>query len=153
MRSRNVFDVWDDLFDNFQNIFDRVGMGGDSALSRVAELVDSSFPPCNVKVDKDKNLLIEFAIAGYKEDEINLSYEKNHLVVSIEPKTKEEDTKIYRVIRQGIKQGKATARVYVPSNLYDSSSVKAKFKNGILSITVDSLPESKSKSTSIAIST
>lgn len=155
MRSKgNVFDVWDDLFSDFQSIFDQLNeasewIPAESVLARAGELVDSGFPPCNMKVDKDKNLLIEFAVAGYEENEIKLTYEKNHLVVTIEPK-KEEDDKTYRVIRHGIKRGKVITRVYVPSSLYDSQSIKAKFKNGVLSVNISSLPEVKPASISIS---
>lgn len=144
MRSRSAFSVWDDMF----NLIDRVWVDFDKELMKLnvgatpnCLIEGDSFPPCNIRTDKDKNLHLEFAVAGYEEKEIGLSYEKDYLTVTVNPEKKEDEE--FKYIRRGIKRGKASTKVWVPASLYDQASIKASIKNGILTVAINALPEAK----------
>jgi len=137
MRSKSVLS----MFDEMNELFRDFGMFFNSPREVCLDgIVDSSFPPCDVWIDKDKNLLIEFAIAGVAEDEVNLSYEKDYLILEFNPK-KEEDDKDYKILHRGIKRSKSTTKVYVPATKYDQETIKAKIDKGLLSIRISSKEE------------
>ncbi len=82
-----------------------------AALDNAAHLVtatSNAFPPVNVVKKDEYNFVVELAVAGYKQDEIEITAEKNSLKVT--GKKTDEDTREYLV--KGI-AGRKFARQFV----------------------------------------
>ena len=109
-----------------------------AALDNAAHLVtatSNAFPPVNVVKKDEYNFVVELAVAGYKQDEIEITAEKNSLKVT--GKKTDEDTREYLV--KGI-AGRKFARQFV---LSDTVVVRdANLADGILSIELENvIPE------------
>ncbi len=117
------------------------------------ELVTGDFPPSDVIINSDKQLLIRLAVAGYKKGEIHIEQspeDTDYLRVSVEPCTfgDEEKSKgnkkpdeVY--LQQGISRRKARVDFYVDPKRFDISKVDASLSDGILRILVDVNKEQK----------
>lgn len=101
----------------------------------------SSYPPYNiVKIDDDK-VVMEFAVAGFKKDDISITTEKN--VLSIKVDKPESDDKKY--LYKGIAARKFSRSFALPE-FYEVAS--AGFEDGILYIDlIRNIPEDKKPKT------
>lgn len=100
----------------------------------------NSFPPVNIVKEGENNYTVEIAVAGYDEDEIDVTVEKNTLKVS--GKKAEKDEKVERnYVYRGI-AGRSFVRSFI---LADTVEVRdASLKNGILTVTLENvIPEAK----------
>lgn len=97
----------------------------------------TSYPPYNiVKIDDDK-IVMEFAVAGFKKDDISITTEKN--VLSIKADRSEADEKKY--LHKGIAARKFSRSFSLPEYF---EVEKAGFEDGILYIDlVRNIPEEK----------
>jgi molecular chaperone IbpA len=96
-----------------------------------------SYPPYNiVKIDED-NLVMEFAVAGFKKDEISVTTEKNVLTI----KSTKDDTDDKEYLHKGIAARKFTRSFTLPEYFeVDGATVD----NGILYINlIRNIPEEK----------
>ena len=95
----------------------------------------TAFPPVNIVKTGDYTFNVELAVAGYKQDEIEITSERNSLKVS--GKKTDEDTREYLV--KGI-AGRKFSRQFV---LSDTVVVRdANLADGILSIQLENvIPE------------
>lgn len=99
-----------------------------------------AFPPYNVVKIDDEKLVMEFAVAGFKKDDISITTEKNVLTVKADKGT---DEKVY--VHKGIAARKFTRSFTLPEYF----EVKdAWFEDGILYIDlVRNIPEEKKPKT------
>lgn len=109
-----------------------------AALDNAAHLLtatQTAFPPVNVIKKDEYNFVLELAVAGYKQDEIEITAERNSLKVS--GKKTETDERTYLV--KGI-AGRKFSRQFV---LSDTVVVRdAALADGILSIHLENvIPE------------
>jgi molecular chaperone IbpA len=109
-----------------------------ATLDNAAHLLTASqtaFPPVNVVKKDDYNFVLELAVAGYKQDEIEITAERNSLKVT--GKKSETDERNYLV--KGI-AGRKFSRQFV---LSDTVVVRdANLADGILSIQLENvIPE------------
>jgi HSP20 family molecular chaperone IbpA len=95
-----------------------------------------SYPPVNVYMTKEKSLVFEFALAGFREDDLDLQFQGDYMIFSakspdLEPK---EDVRYFkrRLKFKGIEE----QRYYVPEDKFDREKVKATFLNGVLRVVV-----------------
>ena len=97
----------------------------------------NTYPPYNVvRIDDDK-IAMEFAVAGFKKDEISITAEKN--VLSIKAEKPDADDKKY--LHKGIAARRFTRSFSLPE-YYEVDS--AEFEDGILYIhLVRNIPEEK----------
>ncbi len=75
---------------------------------------------------------LDLELPGYAKDEIKVSLENGYLTVSAEKQKKEDDGKKY--LRREIHE--STSRSYYVGTDIEQSEIKAKYDNGILSLTV-----------------
>ena len=103
--------------------------------SHLLTATQTAFPPVNVIKKDDYNFILELAVAGYKQDEIEITAERNSLKVT--GKKTETDDRKYLV--KGI-AGRKFARQFV---LSDTVVVRdAALADGILSIQLENvIPE------------
>ena len=118
-----------------------------AALDNAAHLLtatSNAFPPVNVIKKDDYNFILELAVAGYKQDEIDITAEKNSLKVT--GKKTETDERNYLV--KGI-AGRKFARQFV---LSDTVVVRdAALADGILSIELENVVPEEQKPRKISI--
>jgi len=110
--------------------------------------VNYNFPPADVLIDEDKNLTFYFALAGYKKEDINISFSGDAMVVKITPHDKKLEDGV-KYLNKGIKHAKCANRYYVPYQRYDTDSVKAVFEDGLLKVEVPSKAPEKARSVEI----
>ena len=118
-----------------------------AALDNAAHLLtatQTAFPPVNVIKKDDYNFVLELAVAGYKQDEIEITSERNSLKVS--GKKAETDERNYLV--KGI-AGRKFSRQFV---LSDTIVVRdAALADGILSIQLENVIPEEQKPRKIEI--
>ena len=118
-----------------------------TALDNAAHLLTASqtaFPPVNIVKTGDYTFNVELAVAGYKQDEIEITAEKNSLKVT--GKKTDEDTREYLV--KGI-AGRKFSRQFV---LSDTVVVRdANLADGILSIQLENVIPEDQKPRKISI--
>ena len=118
-----------------------------AALDNAAHLLTSSapaFPPVNVIKHDDYNFTLELAVAGYKEEEIEITTERNSLKIT--GKKAEEDDRNYLV--KGI-AGRKFSRQFV---LSDTVVVRdADLADGILTIKLENVIPEEQKPRKIKI--
>lgn len=127
------------IFNDFDRIFDHV-FGNMAPIGQ-----QNSYPVCNVFVDKDEVLNFEFALAGFKKEEVVAEVEDNILTVKAEKLTEETDNKY--IIRKFARR--AFSKQYNLGDVHDPDTALAKFEDGVLTITfqkkVLEQPENKVK--------
>lgn len=106
--------------------------------SHLLAATHTAFPPVNVIKKDDYNFILELAVAGYKQDEIEITAERNSLKVT--GKKTETDDRNYLV--KGI-AGRKFARQFV---LSDTVVVRdAALADGILSIQLENVVPEEQK--------
>jgi len=112
-----------------------------------------SYPPMNIFLTEDKSLNFEFALAGFDEKNISLSFQGDHMVFSAriedpgrieDPENAEsgENADTYHYLKRRLKLKDIEKQKYlVPLDKYDQEKVRAVFKNGILRVTIPPKPE------------
>jgi HSP20 family molecular chaperone IbpA len=97
-----------------------------------------SYPPLNVYLREDKSLNFEFALAGFDEKNISLSFQGDYMIfsarISAGPDAGETENVHYLKRRLKLKDIEKQ-KYYVPRDKYAQENVKAVFKNGILRVT------------------
>jgi molecular chaperone IbpA len=118
-----------------------------AALDNAAHLLtatSNAFPPVNIVKTDEYNFTVELAVAGYKQDEIEITAEKNSLKVS--GKKVDEDDRNYLV--KGI-AGRKFSRQFV---LSDTVVVRdAALADGILTIQLENVIPEEQKPRKITI--
>ena len=95
--------------------------------------------------EKDQALVYETELPGMKKEDLTIKIEESNLVISGERKRNEEIKK-ENYFRVGRQYGRVQRCFPLPSDLVERTQVKAKFEDGILTITVplkESIKEQK----------
>ena len=102
-----------------------------------------SYPPMNVFMTSDRSLVFEFALAGFDEKDISLSFQGDYMVFSaIIPRSGSTDETSFqngsiRYFKRRLKLKDIEKQKYfVPLDKYAQDNVKAVFRNGILRVQV-----------------
>jgi len=164
--TRNYMDlgnVFDEIFEaakEFQNEFHRSfnDCGGSGNFHRepfiFKQFFDEntdyypnySYPPMNVFMVEDKSLVFEFALAGFDEKDISLSFQGDYMVFSakIGSQAAQEDSQQRFNTEENLRYFKRRLKLkdiekqkyFVPLDKYAQEKVKAVYKNGILRVTI-----------------
>ena len=103
-----------------------------------------SYPPMNVFMTADRSLIFEFALAGFDEKDISLSFQGDYMVFSAalpQPDSAEnivqDDNQANRYFKHRLKMKDIQKqKYYVPLDKYAQEKVKAVYKNGILKVSI-----------------
>ncbi len=152
--------VFDEIFEaaqNFQNEFSRNFGGYGGSFRNCDENVDYypnySYPPMNVYMTGDRSMVFEFALAGFEEKNISLSFQGDYMVFSakindessmknanadtIDAETTSTDDAGVRYFKRRLKfKDIEKQKYFVPQDKYEQEKVKAVFKNGVLKVRV-----------------
>ena len=127
----NFFDVFDDDF--FKPMF----------------LDEQQDLKTNIK-ETDENYELEVEIPGYRKDQIKIELENGYLTISCAKEQKEEEKgKNSRYVRKEISE--SCQRSYYVGNDVTQDQIKAKYDNGMLTLTVPKEQPKVSQSNFIAI--
>ncbi|MDR2103703.1 MAG: Hsp20 family protein [Treponema sp.] len=105
-----------------------------------------SYPPMNVYMTSDRSMIFEFALAGFDEKDISLSFQGDYMVFSAKlgAEEKAEPPEGERPADDNIRYFKRRLKMkdiekqkyYVPLDKYAQEKVKAVYKNGILKVKI-----------------
>ena len=169
--TRNYMDlgnIFDDIFDaaqSFKNEFNRnfkqcndTENGGFDQWSRVFQKHFSdentdyypnySYPPMNVLITGERTLIFEFALAGFEEKDISLSFQGDYMVFSAripenqggadgtDPSVINSGDNVRYFKRRLKMKDIEKQKYYVPLDKYAQEKVKAIYRNGILKVSI-----------------
>ena len=118
--------------------FDRFFDEAERLLKTDLTKVSPAFPPHNIIKLDDNRYLVELAVAGFAEAEIDISVEDNNLIIKGEKKDKDTDV---TYIHRGIGTRSFTKTLTVADTVEDRG---AEFKDGILKIGLENvIPDHK----------
>ena len=113
-------------------------------LRRTAGLEQDRYPPHDIVKNSDTSYTVRVAVAGFREDELNVTLENNVLTVSGSQANRDDDEYIYHGI-----SNKAFSKVL---NLADHVVVRdAVYENGLLEIGLDIVVPEELKPKQISI--
>jgi len=101
-----------------------------------------SYPPMNVLMTEDRTLIFEFALAGFDEKDISLSFQGDYMVFSAKisaagQSAEQPGDENVRYFKRRLKMKDIDKQKYfVPLDKYAQEKVKAVYKNGILRISI-----------------
>ena len=122
---------FDDMFDQFESMLDNGG------------LVQSNYPPYNIRKAGNDKYAIELAVAGFNKDDVEVEYEDNLLTVKTKDIKRSEEKNGDEVIHRGISQ-RSFARSFTIAD--DVKVNGAELKDGLLTISCEKIiPEIKKK--------
>ncbi|GHT64068.1 hypothetical protein FACS1894110_03020 [Spirochaetia bacterium] len=99
-----------------------------------------SYPPMNVYMTQDRSMIFEFALAGFDEKDISLSFQGDYMVFSAkiaEGENTDLPEENLRYFKRRLKLKDIEKQKYfVPLDKYAQENVKAVYKNGILKVCI-----------------
>jgi HSP20 family molecular chaperone IbpA len=102
-----------------------------------------SYPPANVIMSDDRSLIFEFALAGFDEKGISLSFQGDYMVFSAKlnpdsfPQVETSISENLRYLKHRLKLKDIDKQKYfVPLDKYAQDKVKAVYKNGVLRVRI-----------------
>ena len=150
-----IFDAAQDIQDEFQRKFSNFGnaRGGErgqywSFDENTDYYPNYSYPPMNVYMTQDRSLIFEFALAGFDEKDISLSFQGDYMVFSANLSRSEGTDNVIpgesfgensgnRYFKHRLKMKDIQKqKYYVPLDKYAQEKVKAVYKNGILRVSI-----------------
>lgn len=140
-----------------RNLKENGGEFGGGAEKNANDYCTFQYPKANIYKRGDGHFVFEFALAGFSEGDIDLSFQGDYMVLSVKPAA----GTAAHLTGAGDNDGAETAdfylrrdlqflpienrRFFVPADEYNQEAVKAVFKNGLLSISIppQKTPENK----------
>jgi HSP20 family molecular chaperone IbpA len=103
-----------------------------------------SYPPMNAFMTEDRTLVFEFALAGFEEKDISLSFQGDYMVFSAKMSDTWQDGLVKPQNEENIRYFKRRLKMkdiekqkyFVPLDKYAQEKVKAVFRNGILRVSI-----------------
>ena len=95
-----------------------------------------AYPPMNVYLTNEKDLVIEMALAGFQQEDLELQFVGDYLHFSARPQTVEEGEGLRYLKRRLKLKPVEQQKYYVPADKFEQAQVSAAFKNGLLRILI-----------------
>lgn len=127
---------------DLRNEIDRLFEVPLAELAQSSRLLSGWTPPLDMHEDKD-NIVVKLELPGMKKEDIDISLHNGSLSISGERKTDKEfeNVEVYRAERF---EGRFQRTVTLPSPVA-ADKVKAKYQDGVLTITLPKTEEAKRK--------
>lgn len=113
-------------------------LGFDEAQSRIQQLheqmvakTNHAYPPYNLRKTDDHNYLIELAVAGYRQDELDIEIASSELIITARKREQDTDKAYTEWIHQGIAYRGFTRSFYTDSRY---EVLAAELEHGLLKI-------------------
>ncbi len=136
-----IFEAARGISDSFKDFpFDR-GPFGPWGPEGVDFYPNYSYPPMNLSMTRDRALIFEFALAGFEEKDISLSFQGDYMCFEAKAPAGSDDGaesgEGRRYLKRRLKMKDIERQKYfVPADKFEQTAVKAIFRNGILRVTV-----------------
>jgi molecular chaperone IbpB/HSP20 family protein len=102
------------------------------------------YPPANIYLTRDKSLVFEIALAGFEEAGISLEFRGDYLYFSARAPQEGEPAEGVQFFKRRLRlKSIEEQRYYVPADKFEQSAVQARFRNGLLRVTVPARPEAQ----------
>lgn len=105
---------------------------------------NSTLPAVNIK-ENDDEYQIEVAAPGLKKDDFKLNYDNGMLTISSEKKNEKEEKDQDRVTRREFSYQSFQRSFSISENVVNADKIAAKYKDGILHVTLPKREEVKPK--------
>ncbi len=104
-----------------------------------------SYPPMNNYLTPERSLVFEFALAGFDEKDISLSFQGDYMVFAARIGESGQGAEGVRYFKRRLKlKDVERQKYYVPADKFAQGEVKAVFRNGILKVVVPPKEEAAS---------
>ena len=139
----NALDMVNSIFDD-----DATNVGHKTAV----EYSLPAYPPCEMLKAKDGTLTINFAVAGFKKEDLEITFDENKVVVKTvdDYKVPELAKDVSFIGCNRIKKSAFKTDLIVPESKFNFGEITAKFENGILSLIIPPKEKREYKPVSIA---
>jgi HSP20 family protein len=132
---------------NYQNLFEDVikffyntTFTNDFYPSYAYVQSNNVFPPVRILQDKEnKYMILEFALSGFKKEDISIETEDEFLIIKGERKPEIYENTIE--IKNNLKVTNFQKTFEFPDNYLDYSNPEVKFENGLLTIKINKNPD------------
>lgn len=139
-----IFEAAQNFSDEFQRNFGNFGEGrgpfggfGFGQDENVDYYPNYSYPPMNVYMLPDRTLVFEFALAGFDEKNISLSFQGDYMVFSAKINPEYQLDENVRFLKRRLKlKDIEKQKYYVPLDKFAQEKVKAVYRNGVLKVTI-----------------
>jgi HSP20 family molecular chaperone IbpA len=102
------------------------------------------YPPVNLYLTRDKSLVFEIALAGFEEKDVSLEFRGDYLYFSARAPQKGEPEEGVQFFKRRLRLASIEEqRYFVPADKFEQSAVQARFRNGLLRVTVPARPEAQ----------
>ena len=96
-----------------------------------------AYPPANVYLTREKSLIFEIALAGFDEKGISLEFRGDYLYFAAKAPLQGEPEEGVQFFKRRLKlKDVEEQRYFVPADKFDQARVQARFRNGLLRVTV-----------------
>jgi HSP20 family protein len=114
------------------------GGWGDSGQDENADYYPGySYPPMNIYLTPERSIVFEFAVAGFDEKDLSLTFQGDYMVFAAKIGASELPEDGVRYIKRRLKlKDIERQKYYVPADKFAQDQVKAIFRNGILKVIV-----------------
>jgi len=139
--------VYKDPFSHIQSIFNDpffLGFGDQFVRWETNKKTTSSFPPYNVKKVDEDNYVVELAVAGYDREDIDVTVDKDTLIIKSERENDEKSEYIHKGIA-----GRNFTQTFTLGEYMVVKS--ASLDNGLLSVRIEREIPDEAKPKSIKI--
>ena len=136
--SNNWFPSFPSLIDRFF-FWDMMDWGNSNFAG-----ADSTLPAVNVK-ETENEFMIDVAAPGMNKGDFKVNYENGRLIISSEKKQEHEEKDGEKVTRKEFSYQSFQRSFNVPENLVNADKIAAKYRDGILHLTLPKKEEAKQK--------
>ncbi len=96
-----------------------------------------SYPPMNIYLTSERGMVFEFALAGFDEKDIALTFQGDYMVFNAKIGLEDLPEDDVRYFKRRLKlKDVEKQKYYVPADKFAQDKVRAIFRNGILKVTV-----------------
>jgi molecular chaperone IbpA len=131
-----------DVFGRDLQLFDKFFVGFDDHFDRMAKLTQDfsksipNYPPCNIRKIDDNKYVIELALAGFSESDVEVTLDGNKLTISGNVKDSDADNFLFKGIAN-----RAFTRSFALADKLEVNN--AEMVNGMLKIALDKIIEAQ----------
>lgn len=102
-----------------------------------------TYPPMNVYLDAEKNLVLELALAGFRKEDLSLKFQGDFLIFSASWSRPEVPSGVTWLKHRLKARSVPEQKYYVPQERFDQGSTEALFQDGLLTIKIPSRVSAK----------
>jgi HSP20 family protein len=136
-----VFGAADKVGEKIQKEMDRFPLAKGKWFAEGMDYYPSySYPPMNVYLTTDNSLVFEFALAGFKKDDLEVQFKGNYMLFSASyAKPVDEQGDELRFLKKRLKRKAIDGQKYfVPADKFDQDKTVASYADGLLTIIIPS---------------